>query len=70
MDSQKKKANEKFFLSVIELSKEGGEYGYPALNEFFTILNGVMYGTKRGVEAIKEITPKSFHSRLKIMQEA
>lgn len=69
LTTKQKEANEKFFLKIIDITTEGGQYGYPAINEFFIIVGGVMYGTKRGVKAIKEITPKSFHSKLKIQQE-
>ena len=69
MTSQQKKANEIFFRRIIKVTTEGGRYGYPAINEIFTIVGGVMYGTEYGISKLKEITPKSFHSKLKIQQE-
>ena len=65
MEDYKKEANEKFFRKIIEVTAEGGIYGYPAEGESFTIIKGIMYGTKRGVEIIKNITPKSFHDKVK-----
>lgn len=65
METYKLEANEKFFQKIIEVSAEGSVYVYPNAGELFTIVGGVMYGTKRGVEILKAITPKSFHANIK-----
>lgn len=69
MEDYKKEANEEFFRMIILTVRDGGTYVYPAVNEMYTILNGVMYGTKEGVKAIKEITPESFHPYIKEQPE-
>lgn len=65
MEEYKKQANEKFFRAVIETIAEGGVYLYPDAYEKYTIVGGVMYGTKEGVKTIKAITPRSFHNNIK-----
>ena len=65
MDIKKKKANAEFFKQILRTIKDGGTYGYPAAGEIYTVLGGCFYGTKRGVEILKEITPKEFHSHIK-----
>ena len=69
MEDYKKEANAEFFKKVIELTAEGGTYVYPAQQQFYTVVGGVLYGTKEGVKILKEITPKSFHKNIKVLEE-
>lgn len=65
MEEYKKQANADFFKKIIELTAEGGTYVYPAQQQIYTVVGGILYGTKEGVKLLKEITPKSFHWRIK-----
>ena len=69
MEEYKKKENEKFFKQIIRLTVEGGVYVYPATGEVYTVVNGILYGTKNGVKIIKGITPKSFHGYIREQAE-
>ena len=70
MEDYKKQANAEFFKKIIEITAEGGTYIYPAREQTYTVVGGILYGTKEGVEILKEITPKSFHPTLKVRKEA
>lgn len=70
MEEYKKQANAEFFKKIIEVTTEGGTYGYPATGEMYTVMNGCLYGTERGVQILKDITPKPFHSKIKLKIEA
>ncbi len=70
MEDYKKEANAEFFKKIIEVTVEGGVYVYPATNQTYTIVGGIMYGTKEGVKIIKDITPKAFHNMVKEGLEA
>ena len=69
MKEEHKKENEKFFRKIIEMTAEGGIYGYPLTGQVYTVMNGCLYGTKEGVKILKEITPKSFHANIKEQPE-
>lgn len=69
MEDYKKQTNETFFRMIIMSVNNGGVYIYPAAEESYTIVDGVMYGTKKGVKIIKKITPKSFHPYIKEQPE-
>ena len=62
MTKSQKQSNVNFFKQVINSVKEGGSYIYPAIFEVFTIKEGKMFGTAKGVKAIKKITTSKFHS--------
>ena len=66
MTKSQKQQNVIFFKQVINSTKEGGMYIYPAIFESFTIEGGKMYGTAEGVKAIKKITTSKFHSSILI----
>ena len=70
MEKYKKEANAAFFRKIIKVTTEGGTYIYPARDQTYTVVGGILYGTKEGIEILKEITPKSFHATLKVMKEA
>ena len=69
MEKFKKEANKAFFEKVIMMTEEGGAYGYPAARQKYTVRGGKLYGTKEGVEILKEITPKSFHKNIKLEEK-
>jgi len=56
--------NQKFFEQLIRIIPENGIYFWPDANELYNFLNGSIHGSKRGINKIKEITPKPFHSKL------
>ena len=64
MTKSQKQQNVFFFKNVIRMTNEGGTYIYPAILESFTIEGGKMFGTEKGVKAIKAITTSKFHSLL------
>lgn len=64
MEDYKKEANAEFFKKVIELTSEGGKYVYPHAGETYTVVGGVLFGTKRGVKILKNITPEWFHRNI------
>jgi hypothetical protein len=68
MTKSQKQQNVFFFKSVISSTKEGGMYLYPAIFETFTVKGGKMYGTSKGVKAIKDITTSKFHSSVLIKE--
>lgn len=66
MTYQQKQDNERYFRMMIMMTKEGGQYIWPAEGETFTVKGGNIYGTSRGVNKMKDITPKSFHNNIKV----
>lgn len=59
-------ANQQYFEMVIRMTNEGGKYIWPDAGETYTVRDGSFYGTKKGVKKMKSITPKGFHSRIKL----
>lgn len=53
-------ANEAFFTSLIKLIHEGGNYGWPAIQEIFTVRNGKLCGSERGLASAKAIVSEQF----------
>lgn len=53
-------ANEAFFTSIIELTSNGGAYCWPAIQEIFTIKDGKLHGTDRGLRAAAAIVSEQF----------
>lgn len=70
MEEYKKEANEKYFQNVLAMVAENGLYTYKDLAEVFVVKNGVFYGSRRGVRAIREITPKRFHKHVQVKEKA
>ena len=66
LNDYQKKMNERYFRKVLSMMNENGIYAYPDVSETYTVKGGVFYGTERGVEVMKEITPKSFHKHIKV----
>ena len=66
LNEHQKKMNERYFRQVLSMMNENGIYTYPDVSETYTVKGGVFYGTERGVEVMKEITPKSFHKHIKL----
>ena len=64
MKELQKQQNQKFFEQLIRIIPENGIYYCPDANEVYYFLNGSIRGSKRGINKIKEITPKPFHSKL------
>jgi len=61
-----KMKNAQFFETVLELLEEGGRYRWPDTGHSFIKIRGKLVGSKEAIEAIKEITPSSFHDRLEL----
>jgi hypothetical protein len=53
-------ANEQFFTKTINSLHEGGIYGWPAINEVFTISDGKLCGSDRGLHCAKHIVSETF----------
>lgn len=53
-------ANEAFFISLIKLIHEGGTYGWPAIEEIFTVRDGKLCGNEKGLHAASQIVSKEF----------
>lgn len=66
MDNFKKEVNGKWFNQLLNSLNDGGVWIYPDIMEGFTKKGDKLVGSKRGVKAVKEITPESFHSKLTI----
>ena len=66
MEDYKKEQNSKFFSRIIEMTQDGGTYVWPSEARIYTIKNNEIVGDEDSIQAIKEITPQSFHSKLKV----
>jgi hypothetical protein len=66
MSPYQKKTNQLFFEKILLLLPNNSVYFWLQETEIFTVKNGHFFGSIRGVEKIKQITPNEFHSRLKI----
>jgi hypothetical protein len=60
MEPCKIEANEAFFTSLITLLTEGGTYGWPATGETFTLINGKLCGSVRGLVEANHIVSEKF----------
>lgn len=69
LNDYQKKMNERYFRQVLSMMNENGIYTYPDVSETYTVRGGVFYGTERGVEVMKKITPKGFHKCIKMKGE-
>lgn len=69
LNEHQKKMNERYFRQVLSMTAENGIYAYPDVSETYLVKGGVFYGTERGVEVMKKITPKSFHKHIKVKEE-
>jgi hypothetical protein len=66
MNVYQKKENQRFIEMIIRCTPENGIYIWPDILEVFTFKNGQMLGSQRGINMVKNITPKEFHSKLRI----
>jgi hypothetical protein len=66
MNKNQKKENQRFFEMIISCTKENGIYIWSDFSEVFTIKNNQMLGSQRGINMVKNITPKEFHSKLRL----
>ncbi len=66
MNKNQKKENQRFFEMIIRCTPENGIYIWSDISEVFTIKNGQMLGSQRGTNMVKNITPKEFHSKLRL----
>ena len=64
MTEEQKAANAKYFIGITTYIKEGGIYIWPDHNEKYIVRGRKFYGTKRGVEIMKDHTPKTFHKNI------
>jgi hypothetical protein len=64
MNNQDKLLNDKFFKQVIKFTHNHGYYVYPAVNEVFQVVDEKLYGTKKGIDYIKNITTDTIHESL------
>lgn len=64
MTQSQKQENVRFFQSIINLTKDGGSYLYPGVSQLYTVSNGNLIGTKKGIKILKKITSKDFHKNL------
>lgn len=58
---EKQKKNEQFFRKVAQLAKI---YTWPDKGHSYRIINNCFYGSKKAIEDIKAITPKTFWVKL------
>lgn len=63
-----KNLNTLYIKKTMEYLNEGGTWVYPDIRETFTKKGDKLYGTKRGIKAVKEITETWFHSTLQITE--
>lgn len=66
MNKNQKKVNQRFFEMIIRYLPENGIYMWPDISEVFSVKNGQMLGSQRGINMVKNITPKEFHSKLRL----
>jgi hypothetical protein len=66
MNKNQKKENQRFFEMIISSTKKNGIYIWSDFSEVFTIKNNQMLGSQRGINMVKNITPKEFHSKLRL----
>lgn len=64
MSNSEKQENVRFFQKVLALTKEGGYYLYPGASQMYTVSNGNLIGSKKGIKILKKITTKDFHKNL------
>ena len=64
MTNSQKQENVRFFKSVLTITKDGGSYLYPGAFQSYTVLNGNLIGSKKGIKILKKITTKDFHKNL------
>jgi len=62
------RTNEMFLEQILEFTNDGGFYIIPNLNESYEIRNKKFFGTKKGIEKLKEITSTSFYSKFEVKQ--
>jgi hypothetical protein len=66
MNKNQKKENQRFFEMIISSTKKNGIFIWSDFSEVFIIKNGQMLGSQRGINMVKNITPKEFHSKLRL----
>ena len=67
MTTAQKQQNEKFFQSVIRMTKDGGFYLWPATGNVYTIRNGKMLGSRLAIQELNDIVTSTFHSNLETL---
>ena len=64
INDRMRKENTMFFLQIIRKTRNRGFYIYPIHQSIYQIIIGKLYGNKRAIKLIKDITLKSFHKFL------